>query len=78
VKAVVSTVHPDAQFAVEVAGQTFTATAPNTGSWDKFETVALGRINTSQAGELSVTCKARNAQTWKAINLARLEFTKAN
>jgi hypothetical protein len=78
VKAVVSTVHPDAQFAVGVAGQTLTATAPNTGSWDKFETVALGRINIRQAGELPVSCKARNAQTWKAIHLARLEFTKAN
>jgi len=76
VKAVVSTVHPDAQFAVEVAGQKLTATTPNTGSWDKFETVTLGQIKIPQAGELPVSCKARDAQTWKAINLMRLVLVK--
>ncbi len=76
VKAVVSTVHPDAQFVVELAGQTLTATAPNTGSWDKFEPVPLGRVNIPQAGELPVSCKARDAQTWKAINLVRIELMK--
>ena len=76
VRAIISTVHPDAQFAVEVAGQTLTATAPNTGSWDKFETVTLGTITLPQAGELPVSCKARNAQTWKATNLLRLFFVR--
>jgi len=76
VKAVVSAVHQDAQFAVELAGQTLTATAPNTGSWDKFETVTLGTITLPQAGELPVSCKARNAQTWKATNLLRLFFVR--
>ena len=59
VKAVIGTVNSDAQFAVEVAGQTLTAAVPNTGSWDKFETVTVGQIKVQQAGELTVRPRAR-------------------
>jgi alpha-L-fucosidase len=78
VKALISTVHANAQFVVEVARQKLSATAPNTGAWDKFETVMVGQVKVSRAGELTVNCKARDAQSWKAINLVRLELVKNN
>ena len=77
-KALVGTMHADAQFAVEVAGQKLTATAPNTGAWDKFETVTLGQIKIHRAGELAVIAGPATRRTWKAINLVRLEFWRRN
>jgi alpha-L-fucosidase len=78
VKAVVGTVHANARLAVEVAGQTLVGTVPNTGSWDNFETVTLGWVRVPQAGEMPVRCKAPDVPTWKALNLARLEWVKRN
>jgi len=44
-------------------------TAPNTGDWAEFRDVDLGVINLDSAGMRTVTLKAAQPSSWKAINV---------
>jgi alpha-L-fucosidase len=70
VSASVATGKGESQLVVEVGGQQVTGKAPDTGGWDKFQTVALGEVEIRQAGELAVKVRPRDAKAWKAVNLA--------
>ena len=65
----IATQFAGSEFVVEVAGRQITATAPNTGGWDRFETVDIGQVEIKQPGDLVVKVRPRDASTWKAINL---------
>ena len=69
VSATLATVHSDANFVIEVGGESITAAAPATGGWDKFESHDLGEIEIKQPGPLEVKVRAQDAATWKAVNL---------
>ena len=75
VSATVATLNAEASFVVEVGGETISAQAPLTGSWDKFQTVDLGRIQIIQPGDLTVKVRAKDKATWKAINLNSVKLT---
>jgi alpha-L-fucosidase len=65
------------EFVIEIAGQKLAAKSGNTGSWDKFETVKVGRVEVSQTGEQTIAVRPREAATWKAMNLRRLKLAKS-
>jgi len=64
-----ATTHAGAEFVVEVGGEQFTGKPPQTGGWADFRVVDLGRIDVQEPGEKVVKVRARDAQSWKAINL---------
>ena len=71
-------VHSGAEFVVEVAGQPVSGVVPQTGGWANFRTVALGQVEIKRAGEQAVKVRAKDAKTWKAINLRSVKLTKAD
>ena len=77
VTATLATLNAGSEFVVEAGGQKITGKAPNTGAWDAFQTVELGQITVPQAADLVVTIRARDAATWKPVNLQSLAFHAA-
>ncbi len=75
VSATVATVHGGAGFVVEAGGETLAAKVPVTGGWDQFQTVAPGRIQIKQAGNVVVKVRANESAPWQAINLNSLSLT---
>jgi alpha-L-fucosidase len=65
------------EFVVESGDQKLPGTSPVTGAWDKFEKVAVGRIEAKQAGVVEVKMRPKDAASWKAINLRGLRLTPA-
>ena len=77
VRASVATIHADAEFVAEAAGQKLVGKPPRTGSWAEFRDVELGQLEIKQAGDCTVSVKARDAKTWKAINLRSVSLVRA-
>lgn len=75
--ATVATVNADAGFVIEVGGESISAQAPVTGSWEKFQAVDLGRIQINKPGDLVVKVRAKDPASWKAINLNAVQLTPA-
>ncbi len=57
------------EFVVEVAGQRIVCTAPKTNDWADFHSRQLGRLDIKKAGQQELKVCARDAKTWRAINL---------
>jgi alpha-L-fucosidase len=74
VSATVATSDADANFVVEIGGQTINAQPPVTGGWDNFQTVKLGQIQIKQPGDLVVKVRAKDADSWKPINLNSVQL----
>jgi len=69
-RVVVRVAGPNASsFVVEGLGEPIRGTAPNTGDWGEFRDVDLGVISLDSAGMRTVTLKAANPSSWKAINV---------
>jgi alpha-L-fucosidase len=66
------------EFTLEVAGTKLSGKAAKTADWDKFEEINLGQLEIKQAGEQTVTLRPSDANSWKAMNLRAVKFTKAN
>ena len=75
VSATVATLYDDACFVVEAGGEIFNAQAPQTGSWDNFQTIDVGRFQIIQPGELAVKVRAKDKAAWKALNLNSVSLT---
>ena len=75
VSATVATLNAEAGFVVEAGGETFSALAPQTGGWDQFQTIDVGRFQIIQPGELVVKVRAKDKAAWKAINLNSIKLT---
>ena len=75
VSATVATPNADAGFVVEVGGEIFNVQAPQTGGWDVFQTIDIGRFQIIQPGELVVKVRAKDKAAWKAINLNSVKLT---
>lgn len=69
-----------AEFVVEVGGHPMVGAyqvigkTPNTGGWDRFQSLDLGTLKIEQTGDLIVRIRPRSAATWKPINLRGLVF----
>jgi alpha-L-fucosidase len=61
---------------IECAGRKTTAAIPKTESWDDFHRVDCGTLRIDKAGDATLTAHARDAKSWKAINLRALMLTK--
>ncbi|MHB8524103.1 MAG: alpha-L-fucosidase, partial [Limisphaerales bacterium] len=70
----VAAANGETEFVVEVAGLEMAARVPQTRSWDDLQIVNLGAIQLSKPTELTVSAHARDAATWRAMNLAFVKF----
>lgn len=70
-----ATVHDGAAIALEAAGATRDAKVPGTGSWDTFADVDLGQVELTDAKPTTVTVRARDAASWKALNLRDVKLS---
>ena len=75
VSATVATPNADAGFVVEAGGETFNVQAPQTGGWDNFQTIEVGRFQIIQPGKLVVKVRAKDKAAWKALNLNSVNLT---
>jgi alpha-L-fucosidase len=77
VSALLTAASGETEFSIEVGGQTLVCRAPKTADGDDFQTVIVGSIDIKEPGEHIVRVRPRDAQTWKAMNLALIELKKA-
>ncbi|MDQ3812678.1 MAG: alpha-L-fucosidase, partial [Armatimonadota bacterium] len=77
VTARLATVHDGGEFTVEIGSQKLEGKAPNTGAWETYQNVALGKIEIAQAGKVTLTMRARDAAHWKPVNVAHIQLDKA-
>ena len=64
-----STVASEALAVLEAGSATIEIKPPQTGSWEKFAESEAGTIEVPHAGELKVKLHARDARSWKPINV---------
>ena len=69
VSATIAAAFGDAEFVVEVGGEKISAKALQTSGWDQFSTTDLGPVEIKQAGDFTVNVRAKDAASWRAINL---------
>ncbi|MFO0890339.1 MAG: alpha-L-fucosidase [Isosphaeraceae bacterium] len=65
----------DAIAVVELGGQAVELHPPATGDWARFAESAGGPVEISGAGEQEVKVRARDARSWRAINLRWIKLT---
>ncbi len=73
-----ATPHADAQFIVDIAGQKFVGQPARTNNWADFRTLSLGQVELKSPGVQEVSVRARDAGSWKAINLRWIKLTAAH
>ncbi len=69
VKASTSTVHANAQAAVECGPEVLSAGVPQTGDWATFATADFGTLEIRQPGIQTLKLRAKDAASWRAINV---------
>jgi alpha-L-fucosidase len=77
VSASMAATHGDGDFVIEVAGQKLQGKAPNTGAWEKYQKVPLGKVTFEQAGKVTLTIRPSDPAHWKAINVASIQLDKS-
>ena len=75
ISATIASANGDAEFVVGAGRETLAASVPKTAGWNKFATTDIGTVQIRQAGDFTVTVRAKDAASWKAINLNALRFT---
>ena len=63
-----------AEFQVEVGGEKISATVPTTSGWDQFATTEIGKVTIKQAGDFTLKVLAKDAASWKPINLSSIRL----
>ena len=63
-----------AEFLVEVGGEKISATVPTTSGWDKYATTEIGTVTIKQAGDFTLKVLAKDAASWKPINLSSVRL----
>ncbi len=66
----------ESEVALEVGGKQLVAKVTKTGDWDKFGEVAFGTVEMEKSGVQEVKVCARDAKTWRAVNLCVVKFTR--
>lgn len=77
VTARLATNNDGAEFVIEAAGQKLEGKAPNTGAWDRYQNVPLGKVTFEQAGKVTLTIRPSDPARWKPINLASIQLDKS-
>jgi len=76
VSAACATTSDAAEFVVEVAGQKLTGKAGQTGAWDQFKEVSLGRVEIKAVGEQVISIRPKDPATWRAMNLRAVKLNR--
>ena len=69
VRTSIATMHANAAFVMDAAGQLLSGTPERTEGWADFQTMDLGPVRFDQPGKQVLQIRARDPQSWKAINL---------
>ena len=72
----VATTSDGSEFVIGTDGQEFKSRVPNTGAWNAYQDILVGKITFQKAGLNTVTLRPRDSSHWKAINLASLRLEK--
>jgi hypothetical protein len=75
ISATIASANGEAQFVVEAAGEKISGKVERTAGWDKFSTTDIGTVHIKTAGDFTVNLRAKDAASWKPINLNSLRFT---
>lgn len=62
-------------FVVQAGGETISASAPPTPGWGTYTVVDLGTVTIKQAGQFNISVRAKDAASWKPINLNSIRLT---
>jgi WD40 repeat protein/tetratricopeptide (TPR) repeat protein len=73
-----ATIYANAEFVMEIGEQNITATAPQTGGWDRFQGCSIGRVEIKSIGVQVIRVRARDAARWKPINLRAIRLSPAD
>ena len=60
------------ELAVEAAGQILNCKVAGTAGWDAFTTTDMGAVDIGSTGTFTLKVRAKDAATWRAINLRSL------
>ena len=71
-----ATPHSGGVYVVEIGDQTLAAKVRPTGDWDKFQGSTAGRIELKAPGTRVVKVRAKDAASWKAINVRAVKLTR--
>lgn len=74
VSATVASPNGEAVFVLDAAGKNISAKVSQTAGWDKYATTDIGTVEVKSAGDFTVAVRAKDAESWQAINLASLRF----
>lgn len=74
VNVVCSSLHGASEFVVEVAGRKLRGTAPKTGDWYDYRTVAVGRVELPPNEPVEVTIRAADPNRWHPINVRAIQL----
>jgi alpha-L-fucosidase len=72
-----ATLHTDAVAVAEIGSTKLTGKVPQTGDWAKFQTTEFGLVEIKSSGQHVVKLRARDAASWKAINLRSVKLRRA-
>jgi len=75
VSATIASATGDGEFILEAAGDRLSAKVPKTAGWDKFATTDIGTVELKSVGDFAVAVRAKDAASWKAINLNSIRLT---
>ncbi|TWT81041.1 Alpha-L-fucosidase [Planctomycetes bacterium CA13] len=76
VSALIATAHADGEFVVDAAGQRLVGKPAKTSGWEHFQETQLGSIRIDKPGKHVLTMQARDAKTWKPINVRQLKLVR--
>ncbi|MDR3689959.1 MAG: alpha-L-fucosidase [Fimbriimonas sp.] len=65
----IATINDGGAFTVKVGDNALSGEAPNTGDWATFKETSLGTIEIPTGGEQTISLQAKDAASWRAINL---------
>ncbi|MCF7848770.1 MAG: alpha-L-fucosidase [Kiritimatiellales bacterium] len=57
------------EFNIKAEKKPITVKTKNTGSWESFKPVTLGKIRVAKAGAVEITIKPKNKKSWKPMNI---------
>jgi alpha-L-fucosidase len=75
VSATIAAANGAAELVIGVAGENLSVKIPQTAGWDKFSSTDLGPVEIKSAGDLTVSVRAKDTTSWKAINLNSIRLT---
>ena len=77
VTATIAAASGEANFVVAIGAENLAAKIPATDGWEHFVTADLGTVELKQTGDLVVKVRAKDAASWRAINLNAIQLTPA-